>query len=696
MATRSHSPRTPGRKPGRNDVGAPQERATSRSARTTAQRSTPSKSSSRTASSTKARRAEPQRRTSSQAPVRGTATSIRGAGRSHVTPAKRRAAPSNKRSAARAVEANRPKVSAPSPEKRARQRGVASPLRRLRITLVAIAVVLLAIVGRVAYLQTKEADSLQSAGADQWTRSYSLSAQRGTMFDRHGNELAMSVPAASISINPKLLVNGAVVIQELDTLLDLSDEQLALLLSEVESKDRGFVYVARQVDANVGDFIRALGHAGVNVDDESRREMPGGDTGRSVLGRTNIDGDGIAGLEKQYNDVMTGTGGSMTREVDPKQQTIAGSESITQAPVAGNDLVLTIDRSIQFATEQVLLEQLERIGAKGGTVIALETKSGEILGMASVRRDDQTGEYGVTNGNFAAVDAYEPGSVAKVITIAGALDAGAVTPETEFTVPWRKQYADDLLKDSHEHPDLLLTVSDILTESSNIGTIMVQQELGRYEHYDYMTAFGLGSKTALDFPGESPGLLKDVDDLWGSERVTVAYGQGMSSTSLQLVSAINVIANGGVYVAPKLVKATVGPEGQQTPMPAAATHRVVSERAAAETTAMMQRVVCEGTAKMAQVDHLSVAGKTGTAFKAADNGTYYNEEGDRIYYASFVGFFPADDPQITILVSVDEPPAGTSDRFGGTAAAPVFAALVPTLLHERNIQPAPGSAGCPE
>ncbi|MFT4616273.1 MAG: cell division protein FtsI (penicillin-binding protein 3) [Minisyncoccia bacterium] len=697
MATRSHSPRTSDQKPGRKNVAAPKERAASRSARTSSQHSNPSKNSSRTASSTKSRRAGPPRRSSSQTPVRGTATSARGAaGRSPASPAKRRATPSHQRSPARHVEAKRHKVSAPSPEKRARQRGVASPLRRLRITLVAIAVVLLAIVGRVAYLQTKEADSLQSAGADQWTRSYSLSAQRGTMFDRHGNELAMSVPAASISINPKLMVNGAVVVQELDTLLDLSDKKVASLLIEVESKARGFVYVARQIDANAGDFIRALGHAGVNVDPESRREMPGGDTGRSVLGRTNIDGDGIAGLEKQYNDVMTGTGGSMTREVDPKQQTIAGSESITQAPVAGNDLVLTIDRSIQFAAEQVLLEQLERIGAKGGTVIALETKSGEILGMASVRRVDQTGEYGVTNGNFAAVDAYEPGSVAKVITIAGALDAGAVTPETDFTVPWRKQYADDLLKDSHEHPDLLLTVSDILTESSNIGTIMVQQELGRYEHYDYMTAFGLGSKTALDFPGESPGLLKDVDELWGSERVTVAYGQGMSSTSLQLVSAINVIANGGVYVAPKLVKATVGPEGQQTPTPAAATHRVVSEQAAAETTAMMQRVVCEGTAKMAQVDDLPVAGKTGTAFKAADNGTYFNEEGDRIYYASFVGFFPADDPQITILVSVDEPPAGTSDRFGGTAAAPVFAALVPTLLHERNIQPAPGSTGCPE
>ena len=156
------------------------------------------------------------------------------------------------------------------------------------------------------------------------------------------------------------------------------------------------------------------------------------------------------------------------------------------------------------------------------------------------------------------------------------------------------------------------------------------------------------------------------------------------------------MANGGMYVAPKLVKATVGPEGKQTPMSGSESHRVVSEQAATQTAAMMQRVVCEGTATKAQVDNIPVAGKTGTAFKAADNGTYYNEDGDRIYYASFVGFFPANDPQITVLVSVDEPPAGTNDRFGGTAAAPVFAALVPTLLHERNIQPAPGSTGCPE
>ena len=663
------------------------------------------------------------RRSSSQTPVRGTVTSKRSApgrvtksatsapsatsassktarGRhSPVGPQQRRTKPKSAAPAPAATprqqRRSKKNVKAVRPDLRAAEQGVGSPQRRLRLALFVIGFILVGIIVRVGFIQTKGAESLQSAGASQWTRSYNLAAQRGTLFDRNGNELAMSVPAASISINPKLVVDGAAVLSDLDNLLDLSDEKVASLAGELDRVDkRGFVYVSRQIDANIGDFIRDLGHAGVNVDDESRREMPGGDTGRSVLGRTNIDGEGIAGLEKQYEDVLTGTGGSMSREVDPQQRTIAGSESITQAPVDGDDLVLTLDRSIQFSTEQVLLAQLESIGAKGGSVIAQQTSTGEILGMASVRLNEENGEYEVTNGNFAAVDAYEPGSVAKVITVAGALDAGVVTPDTGFNVPWRKQYYDDLLKDSHEHPDVWLTVSDILTESSNIGTIMVQEALGRADHHEYMSDFGLGEKTALDFPGESEGILKDLDDLWGSERVTVAYGQGVSSTSIQLVSAVNVIANGGTYVAPKLVRATVGPDGVQTPAPDSPNRRVVSEQAAAQTALMMERVVCEGTASRAQVEGIAVAGKTGTAFKAADNGTYYNEQGQRIYYASFVGFFPADDPQVTVLVSVDEPPAGTSDRFGGTAAAPVFAALVPTLVHELGIQPAPGSTGC--
>lgn len=591
------------------------------------------------------------------------------------------------------------RITAPKPAIRAHEAKSGKPRARLIVALAVLSVLLVAIVVRVAQLKTSDAESFRSAGAAQWTRTRDIMGQRGTIFDRYGNELAMSVPAAAISINPKLVENGPATVQMLDDLLDLSDEKVADLLFEVgrpEAERRGFVYVARQVDGEVGRQIDALGRAGINVDGEARREMPGGLTGQTVLGRTNIDGVGIAGLELQYDDLLSGTGGQMTREIAPGGRTIPGSETITAPPVAGEDLVLTIDRSIQFATEQILIEQVRNINARGGLIVVVDSDTGEIYANASVRRDTETDEPVVTSGNFVALDSYEPGSVAKVITVAGALDAGAVSPSTTFEVPWREQYYDDLLKDSHEHPTEIMTVEDILVESSNIGTIKIQEAMGRYVHHDYMTAFGLGKRTALDFPDESPGIFKEADELWGSERVTVAYGQGVSSTPLQMVAAINVIANDGVYVAPRLVTATVGPDGSMTAMPPSETRRVVSSEAARQTAAMMQEVVCNpnGTAKRAAVPDLPIAGKTGTAFKAAPNGTYYDENGDRIYYASFAGFFPADDPQVTVLVAIDEPPAGSRDRFGGTASAPLFAALTPMLVHELDIQPDENSVGC--
>lgn len=578
---------------------------------------------------------------------------------------------------------------------RAREQKSGQPRRRLLASLVALSLLLVVIVGRVVMLKTTDAQSLRSAGAQQWERTADVVARRGTIFDRNGNELAMSVPAAAISINPKLIENGPATIQLLDDLLDLTDDKVDELLDEVESQDRGFVYVERQVDDAVGDQIAALNRPGINVDAETRREMPGGDTGQTVLGRTNIDGAGIAGLELQYDDILTGTGGEVTREIAPGGRTVPGSEVYSDTPVAGDDLVLTIDRSIQFATEQVLIDRVTEINARGGFIVAMDSNTGEIYANASVRRDD-AGLPVVTSGNFVAVDSYEPGSVAKVITIAGALDAGAVTPETTFQIPGWKEYYDVILRDAHPHGLESMSVRDILVESSNIGTITVQQEMGAEVHYDYMKAFGLGEVTDLDFPGESPGVFKALDELWGSERVTVAYGQGMSSTPLQMVAAINTIANDGVYVAPSLVREIVAADGSSTPVPQPATRRVVSKEAARQTAAMMEEVVCSGTASRAAVEGLPIAGKTGTAFKAADNGTYFDADGNRIYYASFAGFYPADDPEVTVLVALDEPAAGTNDRFGGTAAAPVFADLTPTIIHELGIQPSETYIGCAE
>jgi len=582
--------------------------------------------------------------------------------------------------------------------RRARERrlrfGAGSPRRRLLVVLIVLVLVFLTVLVRVGMLQTSQGEQLRAAGTQQWTRTTQVAADRGTIFDRNGEELAMSVPASTVTINPKLIDDPEATANILASVLGLSEEKKQEILGEMVSRERGFVYVARQVDTVVGEQIAALGIAGVDVVRKDRRVLPGGDTGRSIIGRTDIDGVGTAGLEMQYDDVLTGTGGEMTREVAPGGRSIPGSEAQSLAPVPGDDLVLTIDRSIQFATEQALIHQVEKIGAKGATGIVMDTDTGEIISMASVRRDAETGQVAVASGNFAAVDADEPGSVAKVITVSAAINEGTVTPETGFVVPWRRKYADDLLRDSHEHPDEWMNVEQILVESSNIGTIDVQQTIGRQRHWEYMRSFGLGEVSALDFPGESKGILKNWEDLWGSERVTVAYGQGVASTSIQLAAAINVIANDGMYVAPKLVKGVVGPDGEVVPTAPSATHEVVSTQTAATIQQMLLQVVCRGTATRAQVENFNVAGKTGTGLKAQANGTYFDENGNRVYYASFVGFFPAEDPQVTLLISVDEPPFDTNDRFGGTAAAPVFSELAPTIVHELNMQPPATGGGC--
>ena len=454
----------------------------------------------------------------------------------------------------------------------------------------------------------------------------------------------------------------------------------------------------------MGEQIAQLRMTGVNVDPEDRRVLPGGDTGRSVIGRTDIDGVGIAGLEAQYQELLTGTPGSLRKEIAPGGRSIPGSEQIISPPTPGNDIILTLDRSIQFAAEESLLQRVGELGAKSGTIIIMDADTGDIYGMASVQRNDED-VVEITSGNYAAVAAYEPGSVAKTVTVAAGLNQGVVTRDSTFVVPWRKEYADDLLTDSHQHPDELMTVDQIFTESSNIGTIMIQQALGgpdwdlaRQTHWEYLRSFGFGEITPLDFPDESKGILKHWTDLWGSERVTVAYGQGFAASSIQMVTAINTIANDGTYVAPRLVAGIVGPDGEVTPAEPSDTHQVVSPEVAVDVQQMMRSVVCDpaGTGKRAQegLETFSVAGKTGTGLKAQPNGTYLNEAGERVYYASFVGFFPAEDPEITVLVSIDEPPAGDINRFGGTAAAPVFRDLVPTIAHETNLQPPAVSSPC--
>jgi len=630
----------------------------------------------------------------------------------------RRAAQRAPKQAPKAWKRNvRRRVLAPKPQRspRTSRFGVGQARHRLLILLFVLLAVLALVLARVAKLQTAGGEELRVEGAEMWSRTTRLPADRGTIFDRNGEELAVSVPAVSISVNPKLIVDPEGVAGVMQQLLGLDPTETAELLQKMVAKDSGFVYVRRQVNPAIGDELEAMELPGVNVDPEDRRILPGGDTARSVIGQTDIDGVGVSGLELQYGggehgaslgytDILDGTPGEAAREVAPGGRTVPGTEQVTLAPVPGDDIVLTLDRSIQFAAEQELLAQVGAIGAKGGQVLILDTDTGDVLAMASVLRDPDTGEVEVTSRNSAAVDAYEPGSVAKVITMAAALNEGGVTPSTAFVVPWRMQFADDLLSDSHQHPDLQMTVQQILVESSNIGTIMVKQSTvadpveSRRVHWEYMRRFGLGEQSALNLPGESPGILKDYDELWGSERATVSYGQGVASTAIQLAAALNAVANDGMYVAPRLVDATVGPDGTVTEAPPSATHEVIRPEIAAQVQHMMRAAVCDpnatGNAAQDGITNFSVAGKTGTGYKAQPNGTYFNEAGERAYYSSFVGFFPAEDPQITVLVSIDEPPADSIARFGSIAAAPVFNRLAPVIMHETGMVPPPDTTSC--
>lgn len=558
------------------------------------------------------------------------------------------------------------------------------------------------VIVRVVMLQTADADSLREAGRAQRTTERVLRASRGVIFDRNGDELALSVPSTTIIANPKLVGDPASTVAALATVLGLTPEKQQSLVEAFTLREKSFVYVARQVTDDQAAAVEVLDLNGIDGIADDRRTMPAGEVGQSVIGRTDIDGIGIAGIEKQYDELLTGTNGEQVREHDRDGRSLPGTGTVTVAPTPGDDVVLTLDRSVQYAVEQAMLDRVGELGARGGTAIVMDTKTGEIIAMVGVRRNDD-GVVEVTSGNIAVVDAAEPGSVVKAITVSAALNEGTVTPDTSFEIPYQKKYSDTFLHDAEPHPTEWWPVSRILTKSSNIGTIEVMLTLSdtmrhKKEKLDsYMRAFGLGETSPLDFPGESQGIYNDWKKWEGAEQYTMAYGQGLASTSIQLVSAINVIANGGVYVAPKLVKSTIGADGVLTETDPSATHLVVRPEVADQVTTMLQSVVCEGTAKLAQLDGVSVAGKTGTGLKAQDNGTYLDEDGFRKYYSSFVGFFPAEAPEVTVLISIDEPPGDEDQqtRFGGTAAAPVFADIAPTIMHEMNITPPTADGGCP-
>lgn len=569
--------------------------------------------------------------------------------------------------------------------------------KRISFMFVIILAVLSVIYLRVLTLQTFKASEYRAISIEQRVRTQTIRAERGTILDRDGNELAIPIPTRTIFADPREVTDPVTTARTLAMVLQLTPEDEASLAIRLQNKSSSFTYVARQVDSAISKAIADLNLAGIGSYREEGRALTSEGL-RPVIGRVDPDGLGTGGLEMQFDELLKGTDGLLAREVNSRNQSIASARSDYVAPVRGNHLVTSLHRTLQFQVDGILQQQVERILARSGIAIVMHTKTGEIYAMSSVRRNED-GTYSNSAGNLAVVEAHEPGSVAKVFSVAAAIEDGKIDPTTTFVVPGKQVFNKDTeweqeIKDAYPHPTEPMTVRKILVDSSNLGTVQISQTLSTERNREWLAAFGFGEKTSLGFPGESRGLLKQARNWRGTEQITFAYGYGYGSTSIQLVSAVNVVANDGVYIGPKIVTATVDERGLVTPTADAPTRRVLSSATAATMRSLLTDVVCYGTGQLAKMPGLSVAGKTGTGYIRQDNETYVKDDGSRAYFASFVGFLPASNPEFTVLVSIDEPDPASQDRFGGTAAAPVFSRIGQVIVNELQLRPGPNDGGC--
>jgi cell division protein FtsI (penicillin-binding protein 3) len=557
------------------------------------------------------------------------------------------------------------------------------PRLRLGVALLVLLVGFGTIAGRLVDVQALHGEQYTSFGVAQRFQDITLPADRGSIFDRNGNDLAVSLPQRTVWANPKLIEHPLEVATALAGPLGL-DAAGTTKLADRLSRDAEFTYVARRVDDKVADAIADLKLPGIAFLEEPKRIAPAGDLARSVLGQVGVDNDGLSGLERKYDDALTGEPGQLVIEKDPEGRTIPGGEHERVSAQRGDDLVLTIDRSMQYETERALAAQILAKGAKGGTAIVSRPATGEILALANFTTDPDTRDIVSTGNNMGVTAVYEPGSVNKVITVAAALEEGLLTPDTELTVPDSLQVSDHLYTDHDPHPTESYSVTRILTESSNIGTIKIAQMLGKDRLDSYLRRFGFGAKTALDFPNEAAGQLLRPADYSGTSIGSIPIGQGISVTAMQMLDAYNTLANDGVYVPPKLVMETVDAKGGRHPLDGGDHHRVVSEHTAEQMREMLVNVVAKGTGTRGGITGYSVAGKTGTARKPLPEGGYQDAAGNYHYVANFVGFVPAEQPELSIIVVIDEP---AGDIYGGTVAAPVFADLAQYGLRLFRIAP---------
>ncbi len=532
------------------------------------------------------------------------------------------------------------------------------------------------LVVRLVSLQIFQYAGLSARARRQQSRSFEISPQRGTILDRHGRELAISVSVDSIFAIGSEVADKNRAAEQLARALNLRRQDVLARLKGT----RGFTWIKRKVDYPEVARVKALNLSGVSFEKESKRYYPNRELAAHMLGYVGMDNEGLGGLEFAYQKRIGGTPGKVLLHADARKRSFS---SVEKVPEPGEDLVLTIDQTLQYLVEQELADQVRKSNALGGTAIIMEPYSGDILAMAS---------YPTFNPNYyqkyspehwknrAILSIYEPGSTFKIFTAATALEERLTRPDEPIDCMNGAIVVGKHRIRDHK-PYGVLPVREVVAYSSNVGAVQLGFRIGKERFERYIRAFGFGAATNLELPGEAKGLLRPASQWPTVTLANIAMGQGIGVTPLQLVTAVSAIANGGYRVRPRVVQKTRSGLIEKASFEQDGTRvRVLSSRTTAEITDMLTGVLKKGTGKGSQLEGFSAAGKTGTAQKIDPNGQYSHSR----FIASFVGFAPAERPALAVVVTIDEP---RGRYYGGEVAAPVFRSIAERALRYLAISP---------
>jgi cell division protein FtsI/penicillin-binding protein 2 len=587
-----------------------------------------------------------------------------------------------------------------------------------------LVVIFLALIIQLVNVQELSHQHYASLSASQLTQTVSVPAVRGGIYDRNGEVLAESVTKQTVVADPLLITHPASLADALAPVLGIPNDTLRAKLTE----HSGFVYLAHRVSDAVAAQVTALNLTGINLIPESQRVEPVGQLASPVVGTVAWDGSGASGLEYQYDSLLAGKAGSQNLMQSPDGVTLPGNSTTTVAAKPGTGVELTIDESVQYVAEQALAAEIAASHAYSGTAVVMDVKTGDILAMANLQATTGSATTGsgttgsATNGaasgttvaaaapsspatpstpstsgptlmsqanalpagvkeapsNTAVTQVYEPGSVFKLVTFSAALAAGVISPSQQLQVPAALPMGTYTFHDAEQHPSERLSASQVLAQSSNIGTIEVAQSLGKDRLLAQIGNLGFGKPTGLAFPGESQGLVPGPSAWTGTSIGSTPIGQDDAVTAQQILDAYNSVANGGVFVAPRLIRATVDSAGSVTGAKASAARRVIDPATNAQLVSMLEGVVSSGTGTSAAIDGYTVAGKTGTAQIPDPNHLGYIPGA---YVGSFAGFAPAQNPVLSAAVVLDHP----TPIYGGAVAAPVFSTIMAYALHHYGI-----------